>query len=407
MAIESIATDVSITWLGATGCGYFLWLLRRRDDRHANKALAFLVALLGVLLAVRGFAWWLQPDWLIDLVQVIASLLPLAITLFCEQVLRRHHPLWLKGLALATTVVFVVVNLFGFGIEPTMRLYAFMGCLAVVVAANGGYLLAAGQGELAAGEVRLARALVLVALLSVPLLLSDFRTLHQQWPVRMGALAALLFVHVMLSAGAQQITRLPWRVLGWLLTATVLAAVFTVVAGGDRATMAVHFWRLLPVACAWTMLAAIIVLGRAMAAGHHINDFLRWLGRAPTTSLEALLGGLRDYPPTQDHLALADADLAGYELDQLWSALDEANHVPVSLAWARARTGDSDADVRDAAEQWLDLLQRHEMTHALPVSRRRPLIVLLNLPVAASGSVAELRAGVILRLARALDGAGP
>src|SRR5690606_16764845 len=257
--------------------------------------------------------------------------------------------------------------------------------------------LAARQDQLGAGEVHLARALVLVALLSVPLLLSDFRTLHQQWPVRLGALAALLFLHVMLSAGAQRIARLPRRLLGWLATAAVLAGVFAAIAGGNQATMALHFWRMLPVAFAWTLLAAIIVLGRAMAAGHHVNDFLRWLGRAPMTSLESLLDGLRDFPPTQDHLALSGAELAGYDLDRLWSALDDTREAPVSLAWARARAGKD-----DAAEQWLDLLQRHEMTHALPVSRRRPLVVLLNLPVAASGSIAELRAGVILRLARTL-----
>lgn len=404
MAIESVATDVAITWLGAVGCGYFLWQLRAHDDRHAHKALAFLVAVLAALLLVRGFAWWLEPPWLNRLVQVIASLLPLASTLFCEQALRRHHPLWLKWLALATTGVFVLGNLFGFGIDPVIWLFAFMACFAVVVAANGAYLLTAGRDQLGAGEVRLARTLVLVSLLSVPLLLSDFRTLHQQVPIRLGALAALLFVHVMLSAGAQQIERLPGRLLGWLLAAAALAGLFAVVAGGDRAAMIEHFWRFLPVAYAWLLLAAIMVLGRAMAAGHRLNEFLRWLGRAPTSSLPELLSALRDYPPTQDHQVLSGDDLAGYDLGRLWSALAAADDAPVSITWARARAGDNDAEQRDAAEQWLDLLERHQMTHALPVSREQPLIVLLNLPVTASGSVAELRAGVILRLARALAG---
>ncbi len=405
MAIESVATDVAITWLAAVGCGYFLWQLRARDDRHAHKALAFLVGVMAALLLVRGFAWWLEPPWLNRIVQVVASLLPLASTLFCEQVLRRHHPLWLKWLALATTVVFVLVNLFGFGVDPVVWLFAFMACFAVVIAANGAYLLTAGRDQLGAGEIRLARTLVLVSLLSVPLLLSDFRTLHQQVPVRLGGLAALLFVHVMLSAGAQQITQLPWRLLGWLLAAAVLAGVFAVVGGGDRSAMIEHFWRFLPVAYAWLLLAAIVVLGRGMAASNRINDFLRWLGRAPITSLADLLAALRDYPPTQDHLALSGQDLSGYDLDRLWSALAGADDAPVSIAWARSRASGGDVDERDAAEQWLDLLERHQMTHALPVSRQQPLIVLLNLPVTASGSVAELRAGVILRLARAVAGA--
>lgn len=406
MAVEAIATDVAITWIGAAGCGLFAWHLAGRDDRSELKATRFLVVVLTALLFVRGFAWWLDHAWLDRLVLTIAGLLPLAITLFCERLLRRHHPAWLKVLALATTVVFVSAAIL-FGLTSKVWLLAFMTMFACVVAANGGFLLATRRAHLGAEEVRLARSLVVVALVSVPLLLSDFRTLHEQVPVRMGALGALLFVYVMLAAAAgQSVVRLPLRLLVWLTTAVAIAAVFALVDGGDRQSQIEQLWRGIPVACAWLLLMAIFGLSRSASAMHQANDFIRWLARAPMTSIDAFIAALASYPPTQGCIVLRESDLSSYELGTLWRSCD-ASDEPVSLAWARAFSRTGDPIRAESAEQWLDLFERHEMTHALPVSMAPPLIVLLNLPVAAPGSAAHLRAAVLLRLARRLEAGDP
>jgi hypothetical protein len=403
MAIEAVATDVAITWIGAAGCGLFAWHLAGRDDRSELKATRFLIAVLTALLFVRGFAWWLDHAWLDRLVLTIAALLPLAITLFCERMLRRHHPAWLKVLALTTTVAFVTVNI-AVGVTGKSWLLAFMTMFAVVVAANGGFLLATRRAQLGAEEIRLARALVVVALVSVPLLLSDFRTLHAQVPVRMGALGAMLFVYVMLAAAAgQSVTRLPLRLLGWLATAVAIAAVFALIDGGGRQMQFEQFWRGIPVACAWLLLMAIFGLSRSASATHQANDFIRWLANAPVTSLDAFVAALATYTPLQGCVILRGSDLSDYDLTKLWRAC--ASDEPVALAWARASAGarSGDTAMAESAEQWLDLFERHQMTHALPVSTIRPLVVLLNLPVAAPGSVAHLRAAVLLRIARRLD----
>ena len=165
-----------------------------------------------------------------------------------------------------------------------------------------------------------------------------------------------------------------------------------------------QFWRGTPVACAWLLLMAIFGLSRSASATHQANDFIRWLANAPVTSLEAFVAALATYTPLQGCVILRGSDLSDYDLTKLWRAC--ASDEPVALAWARANAGarSGDTAMAESAEQWLDLFERHQMTHALPVSTVRPLVVLLNLPVAAPGSVAHLRAAVLLRIARRLDG---
>ena len=109
--LRSDAIDAAITWAGAAGCLFYLWTLYRHGRRGEGPQ-RFLLGVLASLLLVRGFEW--LADWpILDrLTLVIAAWLPLSITLFIERVLRRHHPLWVKLWALATTAVFFVTGIF-------------------------------------------------------------------------------------------------------------------------------------------------------------------------------------------------------------------------------------------------------------------------------------------------------
>ena len=145
------------------------------------------------------------------------------------------------------------------------------------------------------------------------------------------------------------------------------------------------------------LLTANVVRIESMSAESPGNVFLRWLLIARLDSSEGFLRSLRKLPQTEEHLVLTATELAGYSLDLLFAIADEQRE-PLSLADVR-RLALSGARV-DAAEQLVDLLQKHQMTHALLVSREPPLVVLLNLPQGASAAIGELRAGVIQRLAR-------
>ena len=398
--LNALASDVAVTWLGALGTGaYFRFLWSRNESTASMRVTLFLVGVLTALLALRGFFWLWGGGALGRLVFVPATLMPLAITLYVEQLLRRHHPRWLKVLAVTVTVVFSILNLIADLSSDTRLLLVFLVGLVLVIALNAWFLLSASKDDLSLNEMRIVRAVLLASLVAAPLVVTDFREEIDRVPLRLGALGALLFVYVLLHVSDTRnvARRLLLRLALTLLAAGLLAGTFALSIHGLDAEMVEASWRGLPVAVAWMLLTAIVVRIESMSAESPGNVFLRWLLIARLDSSEGFLRSLRKLPQTEEHLVLTAAELAGYSLDLLFAIADEQRE-PLSLADVR-RLALSGARV-DAAEQLVDLLQKHQMTHALLVSREPPLVVLLNLPQGASAAIGELRAGVIQRLAR-------
>lgn len=165
--VDPIYSDVAVTWIGAAGCAvyaHFLWQIRQSSSL-ARGAL-FLFMLLGLLLLIRGF-FWMMPDSMAlgRTVLGVATLLPVAVTIFSEHLLRRHHPLSLKLSALAVSAVFFVVNLVADLPVNLPLLIAFLCCFLVVLAWNGWQLIRHQHSELPRHEIDIALATALVVLL--------------------------------------------------------------------------------------------------------------------------------------------------------------------------------------------------------------------------------------------------
>jgi hypothetical protein len=97
-------------------------------------------------------------------------------------------------------------------------------------------------------------------------------------------------------------------------------------------------------------------------------------------------------------MVLHASDLTSYDTGRML-AMTAGRDLPISVGEARTLVR-SAGDRLDAAEQWLDLFERHHMTHALIVAQDPALIILLNLPQSGSLIANEVRAGVIQRVAR-------
>lgn len=400
--INALASDVALSWMGAAGCLLcyrFLWT--SGEPGPQTRATLFLTAILAIMLTLRGFFWLYGSPALGRLVFAVATWLPLAVTLFIEHLLRRHHPLWLKLLAMATTAVFFLCNL---AVNLAARLdllQTYIACLTIVLAANGWLLAQVHHEELTRNERQFARAILLVTFLSLPLVVTDFRTVVGS-PARLGALGALLFVYVVLGLVDDEDAALVLlrRILLATSIAAVLAIVFAAVltppGGNPLAAVASS----LPVALGCTFLAAIVARMLAVSWASEGNRFLRWLLHARLDSVEHFIHSMHRLPQLAQHILLNREQLRGYSADLMFAA-GAGKRELMSLAEARARARGED-DRAEGAEQLIDLLQRHEMTHALLIRREPPLIVLLNLPEGAHNAIGQLRGGVIQRLARRL-----
>ena len=115
--------------------------------------------------------------------------------------LARHHPLWVKLWALATTGIFFVTGVFTSLTADRNWLLIFAISLSLTVTING--VLLVGRRKSGASENRLANLLILLAFLSAVLVLTDFRTASSMVPVRLGSIAALLFSYSMVGAASR------------------------------------------------------------------------------------------------------------------------------------------------------------------------------------------------------------
>jgi hypothetical protein len=397
---DLVATEIAITWAAAAGCLFYLVAMYRGE--HGVGAQRFLILILAAVLFIRAFSWMSGDLRLARLTFAFATWLPLAITLFVERVLRRHHPLWVKLLALSVSVLFFLSDLIPGLIERRAWMSAFGLCLALVVLINGVLLLMQRNASLSTSEKRLVDLLLLVAFISVPLVLSDFRTLLHFFPIRLGGLAALLFVYVMVGSVVRTLSAWMWlvRFITLLMLALVLAALLALASHGTalgpwcQATL--NAW---PVAFAWMLLTGIVVSRVTISSNVRSNAFLRWLARAPLGTLAGFLDSLGESPDASTHLVLQAADLRDYRFETL-TRLADGNDGLASLPQARSQRGSPDGSRAESAEQWIDLFERLQMTHGF-IARRDPFtVVLVSLPATTSATAAEARLRVMQHLAR-------
>lgn len=396
MLDNHLLQDVLLSWMGAFGCLLQLWfLVPHRTTQSGLGPFRFLVGTLAALFGLRGFSWWLEWPMLDRIELGIAALLPLAITLFCERLLRRHHPLWLKLLALGATLVASVVNIV-LAWLPELRdvvQLTILLSLATVVLSNGVLLWRADRRSLARQEWLLARTLLVVALVAVPLLWTDFQTTG---PWRLGGLAALVFVLVMVSTGRK---RSPLALVARLVALTASALALALLVGAiarlnGAPSMLDTAVNSLPLAVGWVLIGAIIASNRSLAREDTENEFLGWLSRAPITGVHEFLDALAKSPSLSDARVIDAHGLAEYDVGELWQLVRHDSLVTLAGMRAIVREGPS-----PSAEQWCDLLERQEMTHALPISPEPPMLVVANLPAGVADSVVEQRLAVVRHLA--------
>ncbi len=361
--------------------------------------------ILAGLLFVRGFDWVDTKDLLDRVTLALAACLPLSITLFLERVLRRHHPLWVKLFALGTTIIFFVTSVATRLPSYRFWLLAFAACLTSVVLVNGALLLGRNRAQLAVGENRLASLLILLAFITAALVLTDFHTLTGIGSARLGAIAALLFVYSMLGAALRSVETLVW--LGRFALLLGLAAGLSGLIALATQSQSIEFWwratlAAWPVSYAWMILTGIVVNSRELSVESNTNDFLRWMARVPLSSPQAFCAALAGAPDAQTHLFLEHDELADYDAAIL-ARFPLSDEAIVSLTRARQFRHANDDALAEPSEQWIDLLERTQMTHGF-LARRCPLAVfLLNLPATTSAAAAEMRLRVMQHVSDELN----
>ena len=171
-----------------------------------------LAVLLAVFLALRGFFWISDVPAFLLASQVAVSWVPLGIVLAVEGLLRRHAPLPLKLFPLVGGVASLILS-FTFHLDPLRPVSAlFAGFQILGLVLPFAWAFVRDRRQITNRDNRRVDGMFTLTLVVLPLIATDFADLMPDLPLRMGAVAILLFAHAAVLAA-----RFPNRnpVLSW------------------------------------------------------------------------------------------------------------------------------------------------------------------------------------------------
>ena len=398
---EAVYSDVIITWLGAAGVwGYLNFVYHHRTGGSLERNTLFLLYCTFALMTMRGFYWLLGYPWLNYLRFFPTAVLPLAIVLFAESIVRRHVSLPMKIYAAGGTGFFVLTALFGQLHSGKILLIGFMLFEVSIIIAMAWMVWRADQTKLTTPEIRLNNAIFVSAMFAVPLVVTDFREELTWIPRRLGAAGALIFVYVLVRMSYRVDTRIIVfnEVLDIFLRASIMALSFMAIT--DNLTVR-EFFEFFPLSLMFVLVFTIFYRVKAVALESRGASFLQWLLHAKMTSLESLVHSLRRFPLTQENVLLRVEDLARYDTAAIVQYLGAERRV-LSLTMLRERAESQEVGSTEIFEQLVDILEHYGMSHIGLASPKPPALLLFNSPLIPGAHFDEIKINLILKLCRIL-----
>lgn len=383
-------TDPLVSWIGAGGVlAYIVHIHRQRSRSAVETKVLFLLYCLMALFLIRGF-YWLTDDVRLQVPAFVpATLLPLAITLFVEALLRRHAGPALKiFVAVGTLLVFWLNILNPISREDLFVVYKIF--MLVTFAWLGKLLITRKRGALSAMENRFVDGITAALACTFVLALTDLQIRPDWLHFRIGSIGGLIFVYVCLrldNAGGSRLA-VPAEIAGLLARSLVITLAFALIMGSVPVDAYVAAFI---VSVALVLLVAILERVRESRLWNHRASFFQWLINARTATLDEFIESLHQLPLAAEHIVLRDEQLGGYDVALVQRAFDEGPPV-ATLGTLRAELA-KDGENAGVIEQLVALLENHAMTHATLLSTAPRVMLLLNLPelAGAHNPVLEVR----------------
>ena len=390
--MPSVVADSLVNLCGAIGLAVAAAMLHRRDPRGPLTArLVALLALVASLFLLRGIAWLMDSAALDRISLIPAALIPLGALVVTEGLLRRHAPRRLKAAALVGGIVLALAGALGpveFESLHTVVLSAFQLAGFAVCAL---LLLRRDRTSLLAWENRAIDRVAFGAITVIPFIITDFRVLAPDMPVRLGALGALLAVTAILVAGASAEAQRQ----GVLLT--VLRIVGAALLGGAAAALshdvdAAQLMRF----CA-VVIAGVLTIGLMTDALRAVLEarepgVLDSIGASAATTRDELIAELTRQPIFESARRYREAELAAYDPPLLRDFLASRR----VLRRADAPWGLAAAD--PAVERMVALMKARHATHVVVLSPQPVDLIVLAVSVISADPATETALALVRRL---------
>lgn len=414
---RGVLAEALVSWASLYGVINALRVYHKEAARsRLERCAVFLLYGLGTLLLVRGF-YWISGNLLLgSLTYLFAALVPLAVVLYVEALLRRHLPLAIKLMALAGAVGFGSAALAGRLPADPLWTRGFIGYVILLAVVVMGALVLRDRADLTRVETRSLDAISMAVVLIVPFVMTDLAADLGVRMVRVGSVGILAFVHSMVLASeprgsARAVLAANLGVIG---LATLLGGLEAYVIGDVRAPT---------VARSAAFFAAILLLMMVYTRVHSHGQIsrgpglVRSIAAADTRTTESFLQVLEVLPIVAGYRLLRAPALDGYDHASFPKLFEGSGGFVITRhqlrRYARPTTGtshesapdgESDHDrTRYSADQLSDLLGREGMTHAALVRERPIALLLVHIPSAGLEQSAIAQLSLIRTVAEAIE----
>jgi hypothetical protein len=389
---SGVIADSVVNLCGAIGLGVAMLTLYRRDPRSPlTRRLLVALGIIASLFFIRGAAWWSGSVVLDNLSSIPAALVPLGALIVTEGILRRHAP-W-------TVKTVIVIGAIALGLGGAFGLERFTTPYSILLAlfqlggfATCAWLLATrDRATLTASENRSIGRLAVGAIIVVPFILTDFRVLVPDIPVRLGALGALLVVTAVLIAGAGAETRrqaLSMTALRLLSSALLGAAAAFVSPDVDAA----QIMRFAAIAIAGVLAIGLMVDALRAHFESQVPGVLDSVAASPAQTRDQLIAELARHPIFESARRYRESDLVGYDPALLRDFLSTRRILRRTEApWGLPSTD-------SAVERAVSLMAANSATHLIILSHNPVDLIVLAVPVISADPATETALALVRRL---------
>lgn len=396
IAAANILTDLYLSLAALAGLFVLSRTLRGADEWDPlTRRFLFGIRVTMLLFAGRALIVLTGGAGFRFLVLIAAALLPLAVVLLTEGLLRRHAPREVKLFAALGAVLFGVLAFVPAPLVDPWRLHGLLGFQLAGFGAAGWLVLNRDRDSLSASENLMVVRLGLSLILLIPLIGADFLMVLIGLPVQLSALGVLVLCWLAIGLGRQQAGHSgPVWALVIVMGASLAVGLFLAVLvplGTGGAVIATA------IVMAAFLLVAIVNDANALQSEARSRRLLRHMAYGEAGDAMTFLRGLQSHPLVEGAVVIEAAQLADLDtgvLDRIFVA------DPVLRKSAPPELGTA------AAEHVAHLFARFAATHILQVTDRPRLLVALAMPSLTTTPAAELELRAVQRMAALIAARG-
>lgn len=387
--IPATITDTFISLAAFCGLVVLIRAIRSFDaGSPLTRRFLFGLRVLAALMISRVLAWW-TDFFLFNAVSFIAAgLVPLATVLLAEGLMRRHAPRTTKWIAGGGAATFAVLAFLPAAFADPWRVVGLFLYQLITFALAGHMAVTRDRTSLSKAENQAVDRIALSLLLILPLLVTDFRSIYIDLPVRLGGVAILFLCWLLISLGQRAVSHRDTVTSFAILISVALIAALAI--GLENGFDAAALARTASVVVSAALLGVIWKDSIGLRTEQRRQSLIRHLAEDRIDDTLGFLKELQNHPLAEGALLLEEAELADLDLARL----------KVLLAARPLLRATETADLsQEDAEQLAWLTEKYEATHVMLVSRKPFRLIALNMPSVSATPGAETELKVVQRMA--------